>query len=302
MLTLIFWLTLLTGTTIALLVRYLYTSVPVHRLRTSWTYTTPWQNRCRQAGLSLASNLALEQLPKELILCMLVSEDRHFFRHSGFDFREMKVAVSDSLLRGIKLRGCSTITQQLAKNFFLTPERSLKRKLLEAIYTIKLERSFSKVELLTLYFNNIEWADAVYGIASASDHYFGKAPHQLSTSEIIFLVSIVPAPRQRGGRFHQGIVTKEAWKLFDTLTRYLLVLRSYPQIQVFLKSGWDRPLDQQMQLIDLKALQFGHDRASRRALSLQHQTVRLAADELRAAFSASLSAKAEPEFRLAINS
>jgi len=109
------------------------------------------------------------------------------------DFKEIAAAFKDNLKKK-RIRGGSTITQQLAKNLFLTRDKNFMRKLKEMVLAIELDATFSKMELLEIYFNIIEWGPKIRGITHASDHYFGKSPEDLTVLEAAYLVSIIPNP------------------------------------------------------------------------------------------------------------
>lgn len=137
----------------------------------------------------------LAAMPKSLIRAVLVAEDFNFFSHSGFDLREIVSAFLD-IFRKLKLpRGASTITQQLAKNLYLSSSRSPIRKFKEAIITIRLERNLSKKRILEIYLNFIELGDGIFGVEAASQHYFKKSVQGLSEREAAYLAAIIPAPK-----------------------------------------------------------------------------------------------------------
>ncbi len=136
----------------------------------------------------------LNRLPVDLIQALLLQEDQDFFHHRGYSLREIKNSLIDYLLRGRKLRGASTITQQLARTLFLGRELSVKRKLLEIRTARKLEIELTKYKILELYLNHVYWGKNRYGIAAASRSYFQKNPEQLSKKEALFLVSLLPEP------------------------------------------------------------------------------------------------------------
>jgi monofunctional biosynthetic peptidoglycan transglycosylase len=123
------------------------------------------------------------------------AEDPRFFTHRGIDWREM-VQVLRRRLRGGALRGLSTITQQLARNLFLSPRRALSRKALEGVIALRLERAFDKLRILEIYLNVVEWGDGVWGIEAASRHYFDRSPAELDAFESAFLAALLPAPRR----------------------------------------------------------------------------------------------------------
>ena len=129
-----------------------------------------------------------------LVCAVVKAEDRGFFQHHGFDWRQMRKAAL-LLLSGSPRLGGSTITQQLARNLFLDSTRSFGRKLREASIASRLESELSKSRILALYLNVIEWGDAVWGARSAARDYFGKEPDQLDLFESTFLASLIAAPR-----------------------------------------------------------------------------------------------------------
>jgi monofunctional biosynthetic peptidoglycan transglycosylase len=131
-----------------------------------------------------------------LLVCAVVkSEDRRFFRHHGFDWTEIRRALSRNLALGT-LVGGSTITQQTARNLYLSPEQSLARKSREAAITWEMERRLDKPRILELYLNGIEWGDGVWGAEQASRHYLGRSAADLDPFEATLLASLIAAPRQ----------------------------------------------------------------------------------------------------------
>lgn len=135
----------------------------------------------------------LPQISRHLRAAVVALEDSRFYEHRGIDFNEVLNAL-EGFSRGRRLRGASTLSQQLVKNLYLTHDRSLRRKSLEALITLKLEMSLSKNKILELYLNSIEWGRGLLGIGQASQHYFRKRPRDLSLSEAIFLAAIIPNP------------------------------------------------------------------------------------------------------------
>jgi penicillin-binding protein 1A len=137
----------------------------------------------------------LARIPKKLIDATIAIEDRSFRRHWGVDMLGYAAALKDFLLRRTKrLRGASTITQQLARNLFLTQERTLSRKIAEAILALKIERLFSKDEILELYFNQIYYGNGAYGAETAAQLYFGKHVDSLTLSEAALLAGLPKGP------------------------------------------------------------------------------------------------------------
>ncbi|MEP7348037.1 MAG: monofunctional biosynthetic peptidoglycan transglycosylase, partial [Gemmatimonadaceae bacterium] len=124
---------------------------------------------------------------------VLASEDDRFFLHEGFDFEEIEKAIENSK-RGKKLRGASTITQQVAKNLFLWEGRSFIRKGLEAWLTVVLEICLSKDRILDLYLNMAEWGDGIFGAEMAAQTYYHKHASKLTREESARLAAILPSP------------------------------------------------------------------------------------------------------------
>ncbi len=143
------------------------------------------------------------EIPQTLVRAVTASEDAGFFGHRGFDFREIVSAVAE---RG-RVRGASTISQQLAKNLFLSPERTLARKVREALATIALEASVPKARLLEIYLNIAEWGPGVYGVGEAARYWFGKDARLLTPRESAFLATVIPSPRRFAARLHRSGIT-----------------------------------------------------------------------------------------------
>jgi monofunctional biosynthetic peptidoglycan transglycosylase len=125
----------------------------------------------------------------------VVAEDSAFWQHDGVDVEQLKESIEQSLERGKQLRGGSTITQQLAKNLYLSPSRNPIRKLRELLITRKLEASLTKRRILELYLNVIEWGDGIYGAEAAARAYFGKSAAGLTAAEAALLAGAIINPR-----------------------------------------------------------------------------------------------------------
>ena len=125
---------------------------------------------------------------------VLVGEDINFFSHRGFDLGEIRLAVTKALEDGAPPRGASTITQQLAKNLWLSPSRNPLRKLEEAILTWQLERTLPKRRIFELYLNVVEFGPGVYGVEAASRRYFGKPASEVTDDEAAELAASLPSP------------------------------------------------------------------------------------------------------------
>ncbi len=136
----------------------------------------------------------LDKIPKQLIHAVLATEDNRFYEHHGLDLIGIARAIMVAVTKKGVSQGASTITQQLARNFFLTPEKSLERKAKEAVLAIDIENTLSKNEILELYLNKIYLGYRSYGVAAAAKTYFGKELDQLSLSEIAIIAGLPKAP------------------------------------------------------------------------------------------------------------
>ncbi|SVE56490.1 uncharacterized protein METZ01_LOCUS509344, partial [marine metagenome] len=138
-----------------------------------------------------------EAMPQILVNAFIAAEDENFYRHPGVDLFGIARALVQNLLHaasGRRLIGASTITQQVAKNFLLTNEVSIDRKIREAILAIRIERTLSKHRILELYLNEIFLGQRSYGVAAASMNYFNKALEDLNLAEAAFLAGLPKAP------------------------------------------------------------------------------------------------------------
>jgi len=149
--------------------------------------------------------VSLEKIPVLLTQAVLVSEDDRFYEHHGFDWQELRNAIL-SKKKHKPLRGASTISQQLVKNLYLSPERSIFRKLNEVILTVKLERCLSKKRILECYLNIIELGNGLFGVEAASRFYFSKSVSDLSLQESLQLVSVIPKPLKESPRSHSQYI------------------------------------------------------------------------------------------------
>lgn len=138
----------------------------------------------------------LAHMSSHLTRAVLAAEDAAFYRHKGFDWDGLREAVMRNWEKGQLRRGGSTITQQLAKNLYLSPEKNLFRKGHEAMLAWELERTLSKKRILELYLNVAEWGHGVYGAEAAARHHFGKSAEDLSPDEAALLAAILPSPRR----------------------------------------------------------------------------------------------------------
>ena len=148
-----------------------------------------------------------EQVSKTLPISLVAAEDQKFPFHHGFDLDAIQDAIEDAE-DGDRLRGASTISQQVAKNLFLWNGRSFVRKGLEAYFTVLIEAMWPKRRILEVYLNIAEFGDGLYGAAAASGRYFGKPPSALGARESALLAAVLPNPRRY--RIGSGYVQQRA--------------------------------------------------------------------------------------------
>jgi len=183
----------------------------------------------RPVEVSLASHdfIALHDVPPLFVRTLLLAEDTGFYGHRGIDLRELPAALLTNWSRGGAARGASTITQQLAKNLFLSRDKQLGRKLEELAITFLLESVLGKDRILEIYLNIIEWGPDLRGLRPASRHYFGREPRELTPAEMAFLVAIIPGPIKYQSSFAHGMPGPGLRSLIDEL---LAKLRSVDAI------------------------------------------------------------------------
>lgn len=170
------------------------------RFRSTWTREVKGPEGLPmtiRSGPGTPEWLPYDDIPRAAEVGVLVCEDAGFYRHHGFDFRAMEKAMRDDILAGRFVRGASTISQQLAKNLYLGKEKTLSRKLEEAVLTMLLEAKMSKRELMELYLNVVELGPGIYGIGEAARYYFDEDARQLSLGQALYLASILPDPTRQ---------------------------------------------------------------------------------------------------------
>jgi len=139
--------------------------------------------------------VAYDKISRNLKRALIAAEDSKFVEHEGFDWDGIQLAIEKNKARGKTVAGGSTITQQLAKNLFLSPERSYLRKGQEAIITLMLESMLDKERILELYLNVIEWGNGIFGAEAAARRYYNISAAQLSAEQAAKLAAMAPNPR-----------------------------------------------------------------------------------------------------------
>lgn len=182
---------------------YLYLTLPdVRALRSSNPSTTAFiELRGREARARGSEPrrvqrwISYARISPHLKRAVLVAEDSAFWQHDGIDYEQLKESMEVNLERGEFVRGASTITQQLAKNLYLSPSRNPIRKLRELVIARRLEAELSKQRILELYLNVIEWGDGIYGAEAAARTYFRKSAAELTPQESALLAGAIVNPR-----------------------------------------------------------------------------------------------------------
>jgi monofunctional biosynthetic peptidoglycan transglycosylase len=157
---------------------------------------------------------------------VIISEDAKFWKHEGFDFEAIHYAVEKDLkARTFKL-GASTITQQLAKNLYLSPSKNPVRKFKEAILTWRIEKTLSKRRILEIYLNSIEWGDAIFGIEAASHHYYQASAATLTARQAATLAAVLPNPIRYNPTSQQRFVVRRSEMIYKILVRRGFVIET----------------------------------------------------------------------------
>lgn len=168
----------------------------------------------------------LAELPRSLLRAVLVSEDDGFFEHDGFNWNAWQEAMDYNRKKGKFRRGASTITQQLARNLFLTRDKTILRKMREWILTWKLEHNLTKLRILELYLNVAEFGPGVYGIGQASRHHFNILPENLSASQSALLTAMLPSPKRYGKKPYPAFTWVRQKKILVRMTSFDVQLPS----------------------------------------------------------------------------
>lgn len=196
------WAVVLAGF-VFIYIAYVYLTLPeVRVLATSNPQTTAFmelrKREAEEAGRKFTIRqrwVPYTQVSNNLRRAVLVAEDSSFFDHEGIDLKELRASLEMNWEEGRFTRGASTITQQLAKNLYLSPSRNPIRKLKELLITRRLEAALTKRRILEIYLNVIEWGDGIFGAEAASRAYFGKPAAELSPDEAALLAGAIINPR-----------------------------------------------------------------------------------------------------------
>jgi hypothetical protein len=192
----------------------------ISRLRGDFIFSSddgPGPHRPIDVSPASPDFIALREVPPLFVRTLLLSEDAGFYGHRGIDLRELPTALLTDWSRGGAARGASTITQQLAKNLFLSRDKQIGRKLQELAITFLLESALGKDRILEIYLNIIEWGPDLRGLRPAARRYFGREPRELTPAEMAFLVAIIPGPIKYQSSFAHGTPGPGLRSLIDEL-------------------------------------------------------------------------------------
>ncbi|MCX7055711.1 MAG: transglycosylase domain-containing protein [Proteobacteria bacterium] len=215
----------------------------ITRLRGEFPFSvTDGVGRQRTIDVAPASPdfIALGEVPPLFLRTLLLAEDAGFYGHRGIDLSELPAALLTNWSRGTAARGASTISQQLAKNLFLSRDKQLGRKLQELAITFLLESALGKARILEIYLNIIEWGPDLRGLRPAARRYFGREPRALTAAQTAFLVAIIPGPIKYQNAFARGTPAPGLRSLIDDL---LAKLRS---VDALSEEEYRQALDEQL--------------------------------------------------------
>jgi monofunctional glycosyltransferase len=192
------------------------------------------ENEWREQGKRLKiqqSWVPLGRVSDYVKRAVLIAEDDKFWKHEGFDFDAMQKAIEKDLKEGKFKFGGSTITQQLAKNLYLSPSKNPLRKAREAIITWRMERTLSKRRILELYLNVVEWGEAIFGIEAAARHYYGKPAADITAEEAAQLAAVLPNPLKYKVNGRSSYVEKRAALIYSIMVKRGIVIPMYDELK-----------------------------------------------------------------------
>jgi len=188
-----------------------------------------WKEQGRKMNL-LQIWVSLSNISPCLIKAVLIAEDDKFWEHNGFDYEAIRKAIERDLKAKRLKFGGSTVSQQLARNLWLSPEKSLLRKMREALITWRMEKVLSKRRILELYLNVVEWGEGIFGIEAASRHYYAKPSSKLTPFEATRLAAILPSPKRYNPLQDQRYVTTRANDIYNIMIQRGIIAPEYEEI------------------------------------------------------------------------
>jgi monofunctional biosynthetic peptidoglycan transglycosylase len=171
----------------------------------------------------------LPNISPYLVKAVLIAEDDKFWSHEGFDYEAIQKALEKDIKAGRLKFGGSTISQQLTRNLYLSPEKSLLRKIREGIITWRMEKTLSKRRILELYLNWVEWGNGIFGVEAASRHYYGKPSSELTPQEAAKLAVVLPNPRKYNPIGEQQYVINRSNAIYHIMIQRGIVIPEYEE-------------------------------------------------------------------------
>jgi penicillin-binding protein 1A len=181
------------------------------------TFLDRYGNEIGQRGILQRDSVPVDEMPEHVVNAVLATEDRRFFEHIGIDFIGLARALSENVRAQGVVQGGSTLTQQLAKNIFLTNERTVERKIKEAFLALWLEMNLTKKEILQLYLDRAYMGGGTFGIAAAADFYFGKDIKDVSVAEAAMLAGLFKAPARYAPHINLPAARERANTVLNTM-------------------------------------------------------------------------------------
>jgi len=239
------WLILLSFFLIFLIFLYLFLLPDVYNLKKENPKKTALmeyrEKEAKEKGKKFKIHqiwVPLSHISPYLIKALLIAEDDKFWSHEGFDFEAIQKAIE----RDIKAKkfkfGGSTISQQLARNLYLSPAKNPLRKIREALITWRMEKVLSKKRILELYLNVVEWGDGIFGVESASRHCFEKTSSELTPQEAARLAAVLPNPRRYHPAEDQRYVTDRSNLIYSIMIQRGIVVPEYEEVTK--KEGFEK--------------------------------------------------------------
>ena len=188
-----------------------------------------WQETGRQIRIR-QQWVPLVRISPYLIKAVIIAEDDKFWSHEGFDFDAMQKALEKDIKKKKFKAGGSTISQQLAKNLYLSPAKNPVRKIKEAILTWRMEKQLSKRRIMELYLNVAEWGDGIFGVETAAQKYYGKHAAELTAREAAVLAAVIPNPRRYKPNGTSRYVENQSERIYQIMVRRGIVIPEYDDV------------------------------------------------------------------------
>ncbi len=190
------------------------------------------EKKWKEEGKKVRMNqiwVPLSNISPYLLKAVLIGEDDKFWNHEGFDYEAIQKAIEKDIKAGRFKFGGSTISQQLARNLYLSPAKNPLRKMREAIITWRMERVLSKRRILELYLNVVEWGDGIFGVAAASRYHYGKPSSELTPQEAARLAAVLPNPRKYNPIGDQRYVVNRSNVIYNIMIQRGIIVPEYEE-------------------------------------------------------------------------